>query len=247
MRRYLKIIYLLVVLLIPYSLYSQVKNPLPNNYYQKLFEQIQSQYGPDQTLLNGIFYQYPYRNAKGHPFFHENRFYHGDLVFNNILYKNMELKFDIFNQQLILNYYFNGNYTPLILPTELISYFSLEGKQFKTVCLKETGTAIYQVLGLNDSIQCLYQWSKQRRESDHLGQILSYKFTFEKRKTFLSINGELHRYMGNSSFLRVFPKNTRQQIKKFFKSNKIKVRYSNDNVIETLMEYCNEYLKTDSK
>jgi len=237
--------YLFFILLIPFSLYSQDKNSLTKDHYQKLFEQIQNQYGPDQTLLNGIFYQYPYRNAKGHPFFYENRFYHGNLVFKNILYKNLELKFDIFNQQLILNYIFNVNQTQLILPTEFISSFNIEGKQFKTVHLKEMGIAIYQVLGLNDSIQCLYQWSKQRIESDHLGQILLYKFSFEKRRTFLFIDGELHRYIGNRSFLKVFPENNRQQIKKYLKSNKIEVRNSNDNIIETLMEYCSESLKTN--
>jgi hypothetical protein len=159
-KSYFKMKYLFFILLIPFSLYSQDKNSLTKDHYQKLFEQIQNQYGPDQTLLNGIFYQYSYRNAKGHPFFYENRFYHGNLVFKNILYKNLELKFDIFNQQLILNYIFNVNQTQLILPTEFISSFNIEGKQFKTVHLKEMGIAIYQVLGLNDSIQCLYQWSK---------------------------------------------------------------------------------------
>jgi len=61
-KSYFKKKYLLFILLIPFSLYSQVKNSLTKDHYQKLFEQIQNQYGPDQTLLNGIFYQYPYRN-----------------------------------------------------------------------------------------------------------------------------------------------------------------------------------------
>jgi len=227
------------IFIIPFCLFSQREDDYSQNSYIKLYHQIQSTYGPDQELLNGIFFEDYYRKAIGHPFLHENRFYRGSVVFRNTLYNNVELKFDIFDQRVIINYSFNGEQVPVILPNKFISYFILEGKHFKNISFDGKNAEIYQVIGKNNGIQCLYKWTKNRVESDHLRTTMSYKFTEDKRKKFLLTDGEIIRYYGKRSFLNAFSEKWQQQIKQFIRSNKINLRKSDDDKIKKLLDFCN--------
>lgn len=61
------------------------------------------QFGIDPLLMNGIYYENPYYNSKGHPFLGDGEFYLGTVDFRNKHYKDVNLKYDIYNQQLIID------------------------------------------------------------------------------------------------------------------------------------------------
>lgn len=71
--------------------------------YQAVYDVAKDQFGIDPLLMNGIYYENPYYNAKGHPFLGDGEFYLGSVNFRNKQYDGANLKYDIYNQQLIID------------------------------------------------------------------------------------------------------------------------------------------------
>src|SRR5512145_252110 len=83
------------------------KNDTCGFYYNKLYQSVQETYGIDQVLVNGIFYEDRYPGQIGHPFLFENRLYDGTITFRGEKYDEIDLKYDLYEQQIIL--YTNQN------------------------------------------------------------------------------------------------------------------------------------------
>lgn len=83
--------------------YSQTPAGEVQNDYQAIYNSVKEQFGIDPLLMNGIYYENPYYNAKGHPFLGDGEFYLGSVNFRNKKYENVNLKYDIYNQQLIID------------------------------------------------------------------------------------------------------------------------------------------------
>lgn len=96
----------IIILLILESLFtpgfSQITDPSSHNDYMAVYKAAKDKFGTDPLLMNGIYYENPYYNAKGHPFLGDGEFYQGSVVFRNKKYENVNLKYDIYNQQLIV-------------------------------------------------------------------------------------------------------------------------------------------------
>ena len=96
----------IIVLLILESVftpgYSQTTTPSSGNEFMAVYDAAKEQFGTDPLLMNGIYYENPYYNAKGHPFLGDGDFYQGSVVFRNKKYEGVNLKYDIYNQQLII-------------------------------------------------------------------------------------------------------------------------------------------------
>ena len=125
--------------------------------WKKYFDQ---SYGPDYNLINGIKYLYLYSAVIGHPFFGGTRFHIGSLVMANGEYQDIYLKYDIYNQNMILQYSpFTGGTDQILLKNEFIHEFKIDGKLFRKYSFSETGTRFFQVV-TSGKIYCLYQWEK---------------------------------------------------------------------------------------
>lgn len=83
--------------------YSQVQTTEAGNEYLAIYNSVKDQFGIDPLLMNGIYYENPYYNAKGHPFLGDGEFYLGSVNFRNKQYEDVNLKYDIYNQQLIID------------------------------------------------------------------------------------------------------------------------------------------------
>ncbi len=83
--------------------FSQAPSTGVENEYQAVFNTAKEQLGIDPLLMNGVYYENPYYNAKGHPFLGDGDFYIGTVNFRNKTYEDVNLKYDIFNQQLIID------------------------------------------------------------------------------------------------------------------------------------------------
>jgi hypothetical protein len=223
------------------SIYSQEQSSYIKTNYNELYKSIQDVYGFDQVLVNGIFYEDDLLGKIGHPFLFENRFYQGTLIFRGNEYKDIEMKYDIYKQQLLLYVKQNNSIAWIIPPNEFISAFSLDEKTFEKFTLKGE-PKFYQLVCDTEKLKCLYYWLKYREDSDHERKFYSYKFTESARKSYLLLNDLLLEYKNNSSFVRLFPQEIKYQIKRYIKSNKIKVHKCDDSVVRGLVIYCNSLL-----
>jgi hypothetical protein len=211
--------------------------------YSKLYKYVMDEYGFDQVLVNGIFYEDKYWKKDGHQFFPEDQLYKGTLMFRGKEYKGIEMKYDICDQQLILYISFN-NLTVRVVPSnDFISAFSLGDRYFSKYNF-EGEPRFYQVVFDTDKLKCLYYWFKQVRETDDGGNssYYYYEFTDSEKKNYLKINGTFEMYRNNRSFTELFPQEIRDMVKKYMKANRIKVVKSTDERMAELLTYCNSLL-----
>jgi hypothetical protein len=100
------------------------------DYWNALYKSVVNDYGFDQVLVNGIYYEDDYWGKVGHPFLFEDQFYKGTLIYREKEYQGVDLKYDIYKQQVILYIRQNNSIAWIIPPNDFISAFSLGDKLF---------------------------------------------------------------------------------------------------------------------
>jgi hypothetical protein len=197
-------------------------------------------YGLDYNLINGRRYVNLYSTADGHPFLGENSFYRGNIIINNKSYKDVEIKYDICNQEILLQYkYFSGNTDIIILVEKFIDGFEMDGRLFRKYNFPETGPRFYQVVSQGNFF-CLYYWKKEFNKG--LSAHSFFAYSPEKHLSYLVIDNKIYHFKGRKSFLKLFPQKYNNDIKLFLRSNKLWIRNASDTQIRQLMDFCNELI-----
>ncbi len=212
------------------------------NIIAELNELVTESYGPDQHLINGIEYVNLHIRSDGHKFLDEDKFYEGRVVIDNKVYKDVFLKYDIFNQQvLLLIQQPAGGHKQIILNNLRIDEFEINGRIFHKYTFPHTRALFYQVIG-NDEMACFYHFRKQEIPRA-IDQYTLSEFTEVQKKSYLHWQSELHAFKGTRSFIRIFPDH-QPQIKSYIRQNKLRVRKLNDAQMYWLISYCNSLTET---
>lgn len=219
-------------------LFSQNRYSGEENIYQELYRSVQNTYGFNQELVNGIFYVNRYLHALGHPFFGDDRFETGDLIFRDKTYQNVKMKYDIFEQKLLVNCNSGDKQINVLLPDEFLSRFSFNNMFFRFYTLKGIEPGYYQVINDDGLLKCLYHWVKTRSTSDYYRIYLSYEFSDNIKKSYLISDDKVVQYRGNREFINFFEKDLHSQIRKYIRQNKINVRTCVDSDMIKLIKYC---------
>lgn len=194
-------------------------------------------YGSDADLVNGKKYFYPYVQALGDPFFFPLS-QSAVITIHEKVFENQLLRYDIFNQELILDYQnIYGVNASLVLRKEWVKSFAFEGQTFKKMLDPDGKTSFFQVL-TDGPIECLYRWSKEYQLNLTSG-VQSYYFTEPARESFLRVEGNFYAYKSNRDFLKAFDSDLQKPIKAFMKQARIKVKTASDFQMRHLVEYCN--------
>jgi hypothetical protein len=203
-----------------------------------LYSLVQKEYGPDQVLINGLYPEDYVRDAIGHPFFQDNKFYPGYIILHNQKFDDVSLKYNIFDQNIIVSQPVDENNTlQIIPPNKFITEFRVNDKLFRKFCFDGANEKFFQVIYDGD-IKCLYSITKKRFISYHTQKFSSFKFSKEIRDSYLLIDQKLYRYNTLGSILRHFPDKTKPEIKAFCKKERIRLSKSSDQEIRKLIEFC---------
>ncbi len=202
-------------------------------------------YKLDQNLINGVKYYNPHSDAVGDPFFTSDKSEKGRIVVNGTTYNDVLLRYDICNQQVILEYnYTHGGINQVILNNEFISEFEIFNKLFRKFNFPLTGEKFFQVIP-SDSIAFLLSWKKDMIPGGSFSQS-AYEYTREKKKTYLMLHDNLWLIKGNKSLTRALS-NHAPEIRKYMNQNKVKLRNSTDEVLADLVKFCsNIYFNSNS-
>jgi hypothetical protein len=207
-----------------------------DNMTAELNDLVRQRYGPDQHLVNGIEYVNLHIRSEGHKFLDEDKFYPGRVVIDGKAYDDVSLKYDIFNQRLILLVpQKSGGHKQIVLNNLRIDGFELNGRTFHKYMFPGTGTRFYQRIGSKE-LACLYHFSKQEITKPVNTYTLS-KFTEVKKKSYLYWQSALHEFKGKRSFVRIFPEH-QPEIKAFIRKNRFRVNKLNDADMQWLIFYC---------
>ncbi len=148
-------------------------------------------------------------------------------LINNQRYEGVRLGYNIYSQSVILEYLnFAGAPEQIVLHNEFLSEFELKQKKFEKLSFEMTGTAIFQIIEVED-LRCLYQWSKIiNRSTTSVNNF--YVFSEPRRKSYLWKDGQLYSFNSKKSFIKLFEAKYQKQIKQFFKQWHIQLKLISD-------------------
>lgn len=221
------------LLTLPFHLHAQKSGP---EIMADLEQMISESYGPDQELINGIEYFNLHIHSTGHKFLDEDKYYEGWVAMDKKVYRNVLLKYDLLNQQvlLLIDHPTGGN-KQIILNNLRLEEFMINDRVFRKYTFPGYRTFFYQVIG-NEKMACLYQFRKQEipRATD---QNNLSEFTEVQKKSYILWQSGLHSFKGNRSFVRIFPDH-QDQIKSILRQNKLNVRKLSDAQMHWLINFC---------
>jgi hypothetical protein len=208
---------------------------------EELYRSLVEKYGPDQNLVSGVRYYDLHSRYDGHKYFGDNRFTEGKLFLNSGTYEDVSLKYDLYEQQVILQVSLSDlSYTEIVVAGFRIQGFKLGDRVFRKACFPRTDTLIFQVIG-EEVPQCYLHWSKEVIPHSTDRQSV-YEFSKMKRKTYVVIDSQLYRFKGARSFSKAFPGH-RAEVMSYIRKNKIRINKAGDRELEALTGFCHDLLK----
>jgi hypothetical protein len=196
-------------------------------------------YGLDPLLYNGRLYSYfvP-ASTKGTPFIMGPEYNTGSVTIRGITYNDLLLNYDIYNQQLILQFKaLAGNEQLLVISEAWLEAFTLGDKHFEFLPIEDSTNQLSQVLG-DGKIRVLYTWKKNLSLDNSYGAT-NYIFSKPLREFYLVTDSDLEKYKNNRSFTALFDPVNQSLVKKYLRQQKIKMKKANDREIIKLLNYCN--------
>ena len=212
---------LLSVILLSFS------EPLLSQNAVKVLDRV---YGVDQTLCNGKKYNYSVPSStKGHQFLLSPDFISGSVTLKGKCYTDIDLNYDIVNQQLLLQYVDEKGVRKIIEVSKAwLTSFTRRNKNFEFLNL-EGGPRFYQVLG-EGPVRILYYWRKNLNVNDVVGSS-NFVFTDPVRDSYLLKDGRLKQYSTKRSLIRLFDPGQRPAIKSHLHKNKFRLKKASDQEI----------------
>ena len=235
------LVFSLFILSISLTLFAQEQSHNTRTDYNKLYKSVIDEYGFDQVLDNGFLYDEKYYRKIGHQFFMKDQLYNGTLIYRGEVYKGVEMKFDIYNQQLVLSIIDNKTIEWIVPHNDFISAFSFGDKFFSKYNFGGA-TRFYQLVNDTGKVKCLYYWFKQRFDSDNINYLGFSEFTESEKENYLLLDGSLIKYKNNRSFTKLFPNEIKARLREYIRNNHINVTKSSDEKIKKLLTFCNSLL-----
>ena len=235
-RLFLKCILICLITLLFAPFYAQESDQSIRD-FQSIRDHYARFYSADYNLLNGRKY-YLLFSAVSHPFFGSDQFRRGTLLINGVRYEGVIINYDIYQQQVILQYIsHSGQAEHLALADENIEKFILDGKIFSRMSFPETGSGFFQVV-TSGGISCLLAWEKKLVYTPGSSTTL-FNFTSQKRSTYLLMDGRVHPFRYRSSFTRIFDEPLRKDIRRYCRREQIYLNQASDTELGKLVRYCN--------
>lgn len=142
-----------------------------------------------------------------HKFFDNPNFVNGSVIYDGQPYFDLELKYDLFEDQLLLRYSDQPNSPTLILDKQKVSGFTIKGHQFKNLPLNSTSDSnpygFLEVLLSNDSI-ILYEKHHKKIRTRMNDKIQFYEFK-ERNSYFVFYKGNYYQIDRKRSLASIFP------------------------------------------
>jgi len=193
-------------------------------------------YGLDQTLCNGKLYSYsPPPGTKGDQYLNSPGYSVGSVTLKGKCYRDVLLNYDIFNQQLLLQFETEpGLWNNIEVSKAWLDGFSMGKMDFEYLDL-ENNPRFFQVVG-KGKVRILYYW---RKNLDVDGSIGSYYLTFTRnvRDSYVLTDGQLKPFSNNGSFIRIFNPGMRAGIKSYLRKNKVRVKKASDQEMAELITF----------
>jgi len=204
---------------------------------QQLEQQLDKVYNIDPQLYNGkIFTDFYIGGFGGTQFFSGAEFQFGDLGLSNKVYKQQGLNYEVYQQKLLLSFKDKIKAEIIIeIPIEHIRFFYLKNTYFEVISWPDNSYKIFQVFG-NDKNKIMIHWRRYLKSNSN-AIANQRQFSELKKQIWVLKQGEYYSINNNKSFINLFDLDQQDAIKKWLKTNQIKLRNANDEKLQSLADY----------
>jgi hypothetical protein len=187
-------------------------------------------------LYNGNEYLFSGHNTKGFPYFKSADILNGSVYYDNNLYDNVSMYYDLVNDELIINDY-TQNF-PIKLITDKIKYFIIDGNKFinsnndDSFPIAST-KGFYEELYRNKTIAFAKKQKVVTVRTSTEGSDFSYK---EFDYYFVYYNNNIYKVTNEKSLLNVFKKR-KTELRKFINTRKINFKKNFEEALVSTTQY----------
>jgi hypothetical protein len=235
----------LCILLLPVK--AQQDTDSPSGYG----ELVQWAYGQDQELVNGLQYYNRHPRSLGHPYLLEGWVHQGLVSIRGKLYSNIWIKYDIYAQQVEVEYRtMGGADNQVILVSNRVDDFSIGNYFFKKMNLGEevdedqNEEQFYQIIGEGRLVWYI-RWEKKLVPLSGDPRFIE-EYTSPKRSYLLRLDGSVQPFSNKKGFVKLFPENVQKDIKRLIKSNQLQIRTASTEQLELFIIAAGNILEGDN-
>lgn len=196
--------------------------------------------GRNSLIFTGGVYHDSQRGIKGHPFYMNDYWEIGTIVYEGQKYDSIEIKYDILRDLLLVkNIDKRGFIWPIQLNSLKVEEFNVMGHHFMNIeedTLSNFKTGFYDVLSDGDKAKVLIKRRKEINESQGFGK-LEKEYVLNDIWYIIS-SQEYYVVKRKSSILKVFA-DRKNEIKAFLRKNKDKFRNDHEKQLIEVVEYYN--------
>jgi len=212
--------------------------PAMDKFAESLHLYVESAYGSDQNLIHGIKYYNLNSRSRGHKFLGEDMFYKGKVSLDGKKYSDILIKYDIYNQHVILEHEdLLGNIHQIVLNTLRVKEFEFNDRIFYRKNFPGHGSMYLHPVVRGD-LECYIRYWKELLPAVG-GKQSVFQFTGTKRKFFLVRNDDVHVFTNAPSLLRIFP-GQRGELRSYLIRNKLIIKWADDEDIMNLIQFCEQ-------
>ena len=196
---------------------------------------------PETGLYNGSEYTYyayyPIVINEGHPFFQSKEFDTGSVFYNNILYENVLLQFDIVKEELLIK---DPSLISIIkLNTERVNWFIISGHTFVRPPQDKMNDPVlypgfYDLL-YNGNTALYKKTSKVLNEYSASIQGI-YDYVVESDEYFVKRNARYYKIKNKKSLLAVLS-DSKKELGQFIRKNKLSLKKNKDDSLKKILAY----------
>ncbi len=206
-----------------------------------LFSYIQMKHGLDLNLVNGILYYDKYKNVLNHPFYSGEEFLPGSVVISGISYEDVQIKYDIYSQYLVLKYpVFSGSPYSIIISPEHTDAFDFNGNYFKKLTLDDRGPLFYQLIKVNGLI-CYIHWEKKKGTRSY--QFTDF-FTEPEQRCFLDYYGKISPFSNRRNFVSLISGVSKKEIIRYIRGKGIQLSDAAPEQLEDLLQFISSSIQS---
>ncbi|HOW30052.1 MAG TPA: hypothetical protein PLP88_00665 [Bacteroidales bacterium] len=197
-------------------------------------------YGLDPLLFNGRYYSfYITKGTIGDPFLQGTGFLKGSVTVRGVNFDNLDLNYDVYNQQLVLKYLNRlGAVNQIIVSDAWLEGFTLDDMHFCLLQNADTTKRIYRVFGSGE-ITLLRYYSKTLALDNQLSS-RNFRFSNLRFENYLRTSSGMRAFKGNRNFVSLFDAGKQPNIRKYLHEKRIRLRKAGDRELTELITYCNQ-------
>lgn len=194
------------------------------DYLKNALKSVDQIIGQENTALyNGTKFVELYRTInERHKFFKSSESLLGNLVYSGQYYGNIDLKYDLDADDLLLDTGFLGKFPIVKLYKSRISEFNLDGKKFINIGTdtSDITKGFHEVLWNSDDLKLLKKHKKGKRKKLST-KLVHYEF-FDENSYCFEYKNVFHSLNKRSDLLKVFPE-FRKEINKLYNKRLVKI------------------------